>query len=844
MAKEPVVLNIPDPTFENLQVPEVEDLQAQKYIIPLDGQMILSQDPAQIGKNFQQLQNLRYRENYVEGILGMTKINSSAITTYKKVRNAIHLDVADSNESHLVMQAKNTAESASGIIDFTTAPPATGSITDTLLYTDTSASADGFFSLAPGGNVVYCNGTKTCIWGGTEIFTSAFITSTAAVTHTATEPRDYSEVINNDSSDTANVASITKVFLVGSLRPLQGVKVYVKTGNSSNSTMTGKVWNGANWVSMTITDGTSASSKSLNKTGSITFSSTVTSAAPKYLEGYLLYWYQFEISAGSAVIYKVTLDAPFQEIVDIWDGYERFCASFYLYKAAYFDYWLNVYQEQYYSSDNSTYVNVGALTSAQQILVGFPERISGISFAIAPDYANTVAATAMSVKYWNGAAFSSISTISDGTSEGGISLNRSGVVYWTQSGLNDETRRVIKGGYPLYYYEFSFSKTLSTNVRIYYVSGIPAQKQILGYSFPVHAADRLMLLGNTGEYPNKILISAEQAPQVMNGENCFEIYIGDDKRITGGAPMFAQFASNLYNMVILFKENQTWMLTWVNSSAGTIWERYMISDTVGCPAPNTIRTTSVSFENNINQTRNIAIWQSHDGVYMSDGRTPLLISADIETVFDQAETTHINLAMINKSYGFLDKRRNEYHWLWASGSNTTLDKEYVLDLKRWRWFEIDRGTGMQLQCGVSVMDAYGNAYDYGFIDTGFMERLENGTTFDGNDIEHILHTGDQILVENDFFTQTRVEKVVMIAKSRNTDTSATVTNYLDTSAAGDDHIIDVSGSDRLARVVQNVHSDPAIFHSFKLEMATNDETKGFVPLFLGAYYTPERDDGG
>jgi hypothetical protein len=110
----------------------------------------------------------------------------------------------------------------------------------------------------------------------------------------------------------------------------------------------------------------------------------------------------------------------------------------------------------------------------------------------------------------------------------------------------------------------------------------------------------------------------------------------------------------------------------------------------------------VIFENNINQSKVVGIWRSNDGIYLSNGQAPFLVSHDIESVFDQTSATHVNLLMIDREYSFIDQQRLEYHWLWASGSSSTLDKEYVLDLKKWRWFEINRSK--ESTAGTYVID--------------------------------------------------------------------------------------------------------------------------------------------
>lgn len=631
-------------------------------------------------------------------------------------------------------------------------------------------------------------------------------------------------------------------FLVGTTRPAQAFNFYLSNVNAASSSMSGKEWNGNSWSTLTLTDFTDTGA-SLAANGSIAFPSTIETSQLKYLEGYLLYWYQFTLSGGSAEIYKVTADMPFQPLLDIWDGVETPISAFYINdNGVYNDYSVNVYEDSYSAADTTSFVEIDSLVTAEDGLeIGFTKKQTALNISVVPGHKNTQAATA-TVSYWDGSAYVSTNFTSDGTSSGTVPLDRTGVIHWNHNSLANESKKVISGSYPLYFYKVTWSATLTEDVQLYYVSGIPAQNNISGYSYPLMAADRLMLLDNVNEYRNKILISGEQAPMVMNGTNHFEIYVGDNQPLTCGTGLFAQFASNLYNMVLLFKKMQTWIMTWAQTDSGTIWERYMVSASIGCPAPGTLKNASVSLDGSINQTRNIAIWQSHDGIYISDGRTPLLVSEDIEIVFDQTATTHINLAMIEKSQGFINYRKNRYHWLWASGSNVVLDKEYVLDLKRWKWYEIDRGTTQHLQCGCDVEDDYGNEYCYGFINTGYMLRLDNGTTFNGSDIVSTLQIGDQIFLENDFMTETRLEKLVLVTLARNTDTTITVTNYVNGATSGTDHTVTISeATHRFATTVTDIYSAASIFHSIKIAGTFNDETKGLIPLFLGAYFMPERE---
>ena len=179
----------------------------------------------------------------------------------------------------------------------------------------------------------------------------------------------------------------------------------------------------------------------------------------------------------------------------------------------------------------------------------------------------------------------------------------------------------------------------------------------------------------------------------------------------------------------------------------------------------------------------MAIWLNSTGVYISDGRHPILVSHDIRDLFDQNSATHINLAYIQNASASIDQDKVECRFCFAvtTGAVTANDVEWVLDLRRWKWWSADRGTGKALQCGINVVDAYGNNYPYGFIDTGYMERLEYGTTFDGNSTVSMYQLGDFPFSEGDFLTETRVRKFIQVMATKATTTAnMKLTHYVDT----------------------------------------------------------------
>jgi hypothetical protein len=648
-----------------------------------------------------------------------------------------------------------------------------------------------------------------------------------------------------------STATVVANVYVGSLRPLQGVKFYTATENTAVAAAAGYYWSGSAWVAMSLTDGTAitAGTITLGQTGSITFDSTVATAKQKFIEGAPMYYYWFTFTGidTATSIYYVTLDAPFQELVDYWDGVDRAEAAFFKYTTTYTDYTVNVSEEAYdtlYADTYADFASMGAYSAGNNCaIVGFFERMTAVNISVPSDRTNSTAATVCSVDYWNGAAWASVGTVIDGTSEGGISLAKSGTISWNAP---DPwlvfTRTLSNSTMQLYYYRLRWNQALDSTTAVYHVSGIPAQKQIKGYKFPIYSQDRLMLCGNKDGAQNTLLISAYEAAQVFNGDDSLEVSFGNSDPLNCGCTLFAMYGSILYNITVLFKDTEMWGL--VNSEG--VWRKYRIAETVGCPAPLTLRTCIIPpLEGQQQNNRSFAIWMAADGVYTSDGRHPIKVSWDIRDLWDPNSTTKINQSYIKSFSAFIDKNRMEYHLFVAltTGTVTTLDAEYVLDMRKWQWFKVDRGTGLKLQCGVSVTDEYGNNHEYGFIETGYMERLEYGNTFDGTSITSTLQLGDMPLIEKDFLVETSVQALILILASKaSTTANVTLTHYIDTLSTGTEYTIDpTDATHRLAFPVNPANSVPGLFHSFKMTITTNNEACGFEPIMLGVFYQPIRE---
>jgi len=1090
----------------------------QRYLkeIQLSGRLITHDDPAAIGENFQTLKNLRYESDHLRGVGGMTKINSSVMnSTYYKARRAIHFAKSQPTESHVVVEALNDGETASAILQNTTAIPDTGNFEADALYTPTSGTNPGHFSLAPNGAMAYANGEEVCVWGGNEYEVGGFInydpggsfsydytervrntktdTKNKAVlnstgagidsntmlllhlddnvtdsspttphtvtnnsvtfsnteyvfgTHSAvfsgsaylsvpddadfdfssgtwtvdcrirlddlsvnrpiyyqktdaeryfyiyintngnvtlkiynspttewtastafsvgdavipTTPNDYfyectdagtsgdteptwpttvGDTVNDGSvtwtcrkvvdfslatsavisakrwyhveiaedgdnyyifvdgylkkttsstdrainysgavwigydgsnhwdgyideyrvsdvvrhtesfevSTEAYSDSSTAIYLyVGSVMPLQEFKFYIGTVNTSASSMSVYYWDGSSWTSVdNLSDGTASGGKSLAQTGSVTFDTTVSIAKLKYINGIVLYWYKVvvdKISANTSITY-VTVNFPFQELKDIWDGVPREVTSFQVYKSStYHDYTINVREDNYSSADSGTYAGLGGLEASNYFVAGFSDRLIGINFNFVGDKVNTRANTILSVYYWDGSSWTSVGDITDGTSEGGVSFAKNGAVTWSPISFQNEFTKEINNSTQLYYYKFQFSEELSASVHLYYVTGIAAQKEIGAYKFPMLAHNRLWLCCDAKDRKNKVICSSEGTLVAFNGEDSVEYEFGDDSEITGAAWLYSQYGSSLYNVTIFFKRNEMWAL--IGDDPET-WIKYRISGIIGCVAPETIKVVDLEPDVVPTLSRCVVIWQGADGIYLSDGRTPTRISDDIKDIFDVRSSTVINQSKIGDSTADWDGYNQEYHFYYASGSSTTLDKELVFSFRKKAWFEIDRTSDKRIQVSTQVKDTNGNTYNYGFIDTGYMERLEYGNDFDGQNITHTFQFGDIAPADGSIMTETSINHQALVAVAKtNTTNDITITHYGDSALSGTSFTVSPNKSGyRLIFPVEHKGQGAHVFHSWKVETTTDNETVGFEPLYFGILYTRQRD---
>jgi hypothetical protein len=634
-------------------------------------------------------------------------------------------------------------------------------------------------------------------------------------------------------------ATASNTFLIGFTRPLQGVKLYVANANTETSTLAVSEWNGSSWTTLTVTDNTSPGVVTLAQTGTVTWASTAGTSKPRYINGLSLYWYQFTISTGNATIYYVTVDAPMQEIRNVWDGRESFVTKCTLYTGTEF----KDYTDSVNDQAPSTVLDLSALSTSGYVLIGFTEPMQALHFTIAAGSENSTGSTAMSVKYGDGrGGWVDVVALTDGTATTTTSISKNGVSAWQSPGPGIEFAQTIGDDSPLFYYKVSFAAALDANTKVGEIRGISAPLPLGTYRFSETYQNRLFLFNEFNGAKNKAIYSMENAPDIFNGTDTGTLYFGDDTEIIAVANVYNVFGNSAYDQLIVGKKNEIYRLS---GDSPETWTVKRISLTVGCVAPLSMVSTAITGEGG--NAKQIVIWQGDNGFYMTDGSAVVPISDDIKCYFDANDSRYIPTARRTKTVAWYDPSVPAYKVLISSGSSATahnLELEYSLTAKEWTKIKrIDAAGADPLQCGFRVFDTNGIGYTYGGNAKGFMYRLENGYTFAGTGIEEILHTKDMILdPQVPLFRKSTIKFMRTALKKKTNGGSIAITHY-------GDQVLTVSGlSGQLVPSAITVETapyntqscamGPFLYHSLKFTISASSVSDGMELVGLGLYVEP------
>jgi len=683
--------------------------------------------------------------------------------------------------------------------------------------------------------------------------------------------------------DVSIVATGRPYGCVFSTRPLQAVKFTLKTGsvNITKSVLVCDYWDGTDFAAVSSpSDATTSGDIALAQTGIFSFTSTVGSAKPKHFNGLYLYCYRFNLTAGSATIEHMSNDAPFQDMVDIWDGVYRPPIQAQMLNATKWDdYTLHINESSTLNFPVGMILD-GLAFATDILLFAFEERMSGIRFQMLGGLVNTNTSVS-AMTYWNGETWTTVDGMEDGTLYGGATFGRSGSITWVAPDETLEFQRTLFGT-KAYFYSMAFNANLSgtkggdEEVLVDIVTGIPAQQTIKPFKFAGRFKNRLTLLNyEAGKESNRIDYGMTDAPSVMNGEESSmngvqSLYFGGSEALTAATEIYNRFGSRIFDLYLVLKKMETYVL---DGNGPEDYVIYPVSYNVGCPAPQTLVNAEVGFEMGEDLTRNVAIWISYNGPVMFDGAVikPL---RGIQKYFDPIEDDCINYDYIDLSRAWFDAINQDYNLGIPIGSSTVINKWVAYNFIQNKWFEKKTGTANMPQVGASVFDTNGVQYNYGGIDVGQLVRLENGTAWNTTGITYRVDTGD-FWPDNNIWRQSLVRHIKLVAKRISESHVLKLHYYQDSNDEFGvgytiyevspgftflDAVVEMGGGfsfltvpvtttdlslgdgNRLTRTTINVNR-LAWNHGYGFEVTTTTTQKAFVPIAWGILYEEHRLDG-
>ncbi|MFA9409432.1 MAG: hypothetical protein ACERKJ_11455, partial [Candidatus Dadabacteria bacterium] len=670
----------------------------------------------------------------VEGSGGDTTLNNSSITSYPNDWYLVTLTgqfgSADSGTHHITITMTETdadwnvsydGDGASYIYIWGAKMTESTSYqcVPEILHSDTEADLVGRFSNGPSGVMSYCNQKESLVWEGKEanihtLYTLAHADPDNAGAYPINET---DSCVNRLVSDYITIDSdVRHDILILSTSPIQGIKLYVDPDNANENAantdaLTVTYWNGTAMTAVSsLVDGTSK----LTETGTLSFTSTASVAKAKHYQERYLYAYTvgLSVSAASSVanIYQVTLDKPMQAPTNIWDGIYRQPIQAQRYDNAtttYEDFTSHVYEPSIITVPVG--LQLGQLAAADHVILMFEEKMSAIKMTMLGSLVNAADsqfAAAGGLKYWDGDSWANL-TFTDQTLDVGAdtSLSRTGLLYWNppsdEEELNSEEFGTIGYAYQLIA-DGAMTGDSDDDVVVDLITGIPAQEALKKYKFAAQYKNKLMMCayveGNEG---NRIDYCKDNHPHVWNGvdssDNGYQsIYVGSVEEITAAAQLYNRFGSNIFSIFVILKNNEVWLMI---GDSPIDYKLYPISFRIGCPAPGTLCTAEVGFEVGERIERNVAMWVSHQGPVMFDGAIIHPVKG-IEKYFDPNESNSINFDYFNTSQAWFDSTNNEWNIKLPTGSSTSLNKWFVYDVRKQRWFEKDVNLGQDIICGI------------------------------------------------------------------------------------------------------------------------------------------------
>jgi len=498
------------------------------------------------------------------------------------------------------------------------------------------------------------------------------------------------------------------------------------------------------------------------------------------------------------------------------------------------------------------------------VIFGFNEPTTAIEFYFnVPEKSNEM--HVCDIYCWNGATWVITDLEYNTTFVSPSNFRKDGAIYFTIPAGTLE-RPTTYGGVKGYYYKMVWTDathtTLFDTMYLSRIWGVPKYNVLKNnYVFPFQYRNRAMLCGSvTDKEYNRVDYSVSNAPDVWNGADSSGYYnerslkFGSNTALTGACELFGEYGLSVESIALFFKNDETHMLMGSSATGEDSFKIHKVSNSIGCPAPNTITVAEAAFKVQDSPAQNVVLWLSDKGPVMFVNNTIMPIGNDVSQYFDAYQTsTCIPSVYISVSHAWYGQDFNEWNLIIPSGSSATECNVWLIyDIGRNRWRK-NNCTYMFPYGNIQVQDTNGIKYTYlwSYVDMtgshyhGYLLRAENGILWGESASYKVTpkFTTSDFFFGSDLWSQTVIRRLETFFKTDATGT-LTVDYYKDgklaaetTTNDGSTNINTVLPTDKVMYVTNGTETHrirrlitslnlPAQFHrlSFYIESYTTKPT--------------------
>ena len=630
------------------------------------------------------------------------------------------------------------AQANDNIYSATTYPPDSGIAFGSSVFT-LQSSVSPIFSDTIGDDWVGAGSGETPFaWSGTTAYPDAFLMDRSGETYYQS---GWKQVRNNDQTRYMTfIQDAGETCYVGFRRRVDSVYLNFISGatNSLESGVSVYAWRSNAWTEVTgLSDSTASGATPFYVSGSLSWTYSDLDD-PLLLPGTTshLFWYKISVTADitdGVKAYRARVTEDCDSIESLWSGqWDLSIGAKKSTVTGYQDYTADM-------NDGATYTTVD-LSGESIFYVGFANPAFAILLQVIADEANEGTASSVTAYYWSGVNndWVSVGTVSDGTSENGYALTRSGFIQWDGRSFDEDSRELGGDGISKYWYKLEWTAVFGATMSVWEVA--QAQKP-----------DKIRFYDGVGNYNGRALYwpgKYNKSGVDFSNEGKAYIITGPQAGTTGNifgngtVNAFAQIHS--YGIVSTRNPYRLYLL---EGKIPGKFDEALISAHVGVVAPHTLLVVDDSVKIfNTSRFVHAGVFLGPDGFYMTDGQTVININNSIADYFDTNSAPYIEPSTAYLSYAWIDYSERTVHFAVpintsGTGTQATLNYELVYNYLTAEWYDRHLRENA-MSCGLALIGSDNSRLSYTGDYAGGVFRTGYGDDDWNNNINHYLKTSD------------------------------------------------------------------------------------------------------